>query len=258
MMKAGMLLVLLLQLFSSCVNPRKAIYFNDLKDSALFSDVEPPEHVIRRNDLLSITVNSQNPDASRMFNLSNETKVRASTPSGDVVEPAGYLVDKEGVIQFLLLGNIRAEGLTKKQLQETIRQQLIRQKLLVDPIVDVRLLNFKVTVLGEVGRPTVLTVPNEKITLLEALGLAGDITIYAKKNNVLLIREEQGQRKTTRLNLNAADFFNSPYYHLRANDIVYVEPNRARVASASRLNQLLPTIISGLSIAIIVFDRLIQ
>jgi polysaccharide export outer membrane protein len=258
MMKAGMLLVLLLQLFSSCVNPRKAIYFNDLKDSTLFSDVEPPEHIIRKNDLLSITVNSQNPDASRMFNLSNETKVRASTPSGDVVEPAGYLVDKEGLIQFLLLGNIRAEGLTKKQLQETIRQQLIRQKLLLDPIVDVRLLNFKVTVLGEVGRPTVLTVPNEKITLLEALGLAGDITIYAKKNNVLLIREEQGQRKTTRLNLNAADFFNSPYYHLRANDIVYVEPNRARVASASRLNQLLPTIISGLSIAIIVFDRLIQ
>ncbi|WP_245652261.1 polysaccharide biosynthesis/export family protein [Rufibacter tibetensis] len=242
----------------SCVNSRKATYFNDLGDNASFATIEIPEPIIQQNDLLSITVSSLNPEASRIFNLPNQSEVRSSTPTGDVMEPAGYLVDKDGMIRFLMLGAVKAEGLTKSQLQNNLRNALLSRKLLVDPVVEVRFLNFRVTVLGEVTRPTVITVPGEKISLLEALGLAGDVTIYGKRDNVLVIREEAGKRITTRVNLNSNEIFTSPYYYLRSNDIVYIEPNKARVAGATRLNQLLPALISALSVVVIVVDRLAQ
>lgn len=248
--------ILVLPLLSSCVNTRKAIYFNNLEDAASFNSIPIPELIIQPNDLLSITVNSINPDASKIFNLANQSEVRSSTPTGGVLEPAGYLVDTDGMIRFLMLGTIKAEGLTKKQLQEKIRGALIERKLLADPVVEVRFLNYKITILGEVTRPTVITVPNEKVTLLEVLGLAGDVTIYGKRSNVLVIREEAGKRITKRINLNSTELFNSPYYYLRPNDVVYIEPNKARVASATRLNQLLPIIISSLSMSIILYDRL--
>jgi polysaccharide biosynthesis/export protein len=113
-------------------------------------------------------------------------------------------------------------------------------------------------VVGEVAHPTVITVPSEKISLLKAIGLAGDLTIYGKRENVLLIREEDGRRKTRHINLNSANFFNSPYYYLHPNDVVYVEPNKAKVATAGRTQQLLPIILSSLSIVVIVLDRVIK
>lgn len=245
-------------LFCSCVNTKRATYFNNLPDSAVFNKMPVPEVIIHRNDILSINVSSPNPDASKLFNLSNSPDIKTTTPSGDVVEPAGYLVDQDGNIRFLMLGTMKAEGLTRKQLQENIRSALLQKNLLLDPVVEVRLLNFKVTVLGEVTKPTVITVPNERITLMEALGLAGDATAFAKRNNVLVIREEDGKQITKRVDLNSTEIFSSPYYYLKSNDIVYVAPNRARVASATRLNQLLPSVISALSIAVIVWDRLKQ
>jgi polysaccharide export outer membrane protein len=245
--------------FCSCINTRRATYFNDLPDTASYRQLAVPEVIIRRNDVLSINVSSPNPDASRLFNLSNNPQVRSSTPTGDQIEPAGYLVDKDGNVRFLMLGVIKAEGRTRKQLQEEIRNALIDRKLLLEPVVEIRLLNFKVTVLGEVTRPTVITVPNERITLLEALGLAGDLTIFAKRNNVLVIREEDdGVRTTKKLDLGSTELFNSPYYYLRSNDVVYVEPNRARVASATRVTQLLPVIISALTASVLILDRLFR
>lgn len=246
----------LLLLLVSCTNTKKVTYFGDLKKAAVFDETEPPEIIIKKNDLLSIVISSIDPEASKVFNMPNESEIRSSTPSGDVMEPAGYLVGKDGFIRFLMIGNVKAEGLTKDQLQAEIKNQIISRKLLIDPIVEVRHLNFRVTVLGEVARPTVITVPNEKITLLEALGLAGDVTIFAKKSDVLVIRTEGGKRITNRINLNTTELFTSPYYYLRPNDIVYVEPNKARVMSASRLTQLLPAVVSGLSILIVVIDRL--
>jgi polysaccharide biosynthesis/export protein len=130
--------------------------------------------------------------------------------------------------------------------------------LLIDPIVTVRMLNYRVTVLGEVARPTVVSVPNERISILEALGIAGDITIYGKKDNVLLIREEKGGKLIKRINLNSSEIFSSPYYYLKSNDIVYVEPNQARIATASRTQQLLPTILSALSFVAIILTRVIN
>ena len=252
--KTFVFLCLCLLLLSSCVNTRKATYFVDQQDATLPSSVTIPQTIITQNDLLSITVSSLNAQASALFNAPNVTGGTTSG-SGAPIQSSGYLVDADGNIQFPLLGTIKASGLTENQLKATLIKSLIDKKLLLDPIVTVRHLNFKVTVLGEVGNPTVVNVPNEKITLLEALGLAGDITIYGKRDNVMVIREESGAKVIKRLNLSSSELFNSPYYYLRSNDIVYVEPNKTKVASSSRGTQLLPIILSGLSFAAIIIDR---
>lgn len=233
---------------SSCVSSKNAVYFNNLNDTVfnnvVTADIEP---VIQNNDLLSISVSSLNPEATLIFNTPNVPNITTGTATSSISQTTGYLVNKDGNIQFPVLGSIKAAGLSKRQLTDNIANLLLQNKLLLDPIVNIRFLNFKVTVLGEVARPNVITVPNEKITLLEALGLAGDLTIYAKRDNVLLIREESGQKIIKRINLNSNDLFTSPYYYLKTNDIIYAEPNNTRVASASNTRQLLPILLSGLS-----------
>jgi polysaccharide export outer membrane protein len=191
-----------------------------------------------------------------MFNMTNKSEARTSTSTGEIIESSGYLVNSNGYIRFLALGLIKAEGLSKRQLAENIRKEISDRKLLVDPVIEIRHLNYKVTVLGEVNRPTVITVPDEKITLLEALGIAGDLTIFAKRTNVLVIRTEGGKRLAKRIDLNSNNLLNSAYYNLKPNDVVYIEPNKAKVMSASRLYQLLPAIVSGLSVLVVVIDRL--
>jgi polysaccharide export outer membrane protein len=245
-------LVLICTFFAvtSCVNTRKAVYFVDQNDATLQSTTVIPESVIQKNDFLGISVSSLNPTASAVFNA----PTMPSAAGGSIASP-GYLVDASGNIQFPILGNIPAAGLTGNQLRESIVRSLTDKKLLVDPIVSVRYLNFKVTVLGEVARPTVVNVPNEKITLLEALGMAGDLTIFGKRENVMVIREEGTQKIIKRINLNTSELFNSPFYYLKSNDIVYVEPNKAKVASSARSNQILPIVLSALSFAAIVVDR---
>ena len=131
-------------------------------------------------------------------------------------------------------------------------------KLLLEPIVEIRHLNFEVTVLGEVANPSVINVPSEQISLVKALGLAGDLTIYGKRDNILLIREEGGKRTTRHININALDFLNSPYYYLRPNDVIYVEPNKAKIATTSRSQQIIPVVLSGVSILALVLDRVIK
>jgi polysaccharide export outer membrane protein len=253
-----LLLFLFVPFFLSCVNTRKATYFINMADSSVFQTPSVPDPNIEKNALLSITVTSPNPQATEIFNLPNTSEVQSSTQTGETQRQAGYLVGNDGNIRFPVLGLVRAEGLTKRQLQENIRNELVDRKLLLDPIVDIRHLNFKVTVLGEVTRPTVITVVNEKITLLEALGLAGDMTIYGKRNNVLVIREDSGRKVAQRVNLNSNELLTSPYYYLRSDDVVYVEPSKARVANATRLYQLLPIIISGISTSIFILDRIIK
>jgi len=251
-------LPVLLFLGSSCVNSKKAVYFSGQGDTTLLSDVLVKDYPIQNNDILSITINSLNPEASSIFNTPNVSNVSYSPSGGGTIQSSGYLVNSGGFIQFPILGEIKAAGITKAQLQNDIKSELVKRKLLLDPIVNVRHLNFKVTVLGEVGRPTVVTVPNEKITLLEALGLAGDLTINAKRNNVLLIREVDNKKVIRRLNLNSKELFTSPYYYLMPNDIVYVEPNNARVVAASNTRFWLPLVLSGLSFSAIILDRVIN
>ncbi|MGC3947785.1 MAG: polysaccharide biosynthesis/export family protein [Chryseolinea sp.] len=239
----------------SCGNSKQAVYFNSIGDSNLTPAVSDLEPVIRSNDILSITVSSLNPEASSVFNKPI-APASTTTPSATTTTQAnGYLVDLEGFIEFPILGRIKAAGLKKHELKKQLTTILLDKKLLVDPIVDIRYLNFRVSVMGEVANPTVVTVPSEKISLLEALALAGDLTIYARRDNVMLIREEPGQRMIRRIDLNSSSLFTSPYYYLKSNDIIYAEPNKSKVASTSRLTQWLPVIFSFLSLAIIVAYR---
>jgi polysaccharide biosynthesis/export protein len=155
-----------------------------------------------------------------------------------------------------MLGRVKAAGLTKRQLKDNIAINLVESKYLIHPVVNVRYLNFKVTVLGEVARPMVINVPDEKLNILEALGFAGDMTVYARRDNVILIREEEGKRITKRLDLNSNKLLSSPFYNLRSNDIIYVEPNKAKVSSASNTRNWLPAILSSLSLIAVIVDRI--
>lgn len=245
-------------LFTSCANTKKITYFNNVPDAAFKDTKVERQTPIQPNDILSITISSLNAEASLPFNLQNNNISRATTVTGSNNESGGYLVNANGTIDLPILGAVQAAGLTKEELKTKITNLILTKKLLIDPIVDIRYLNYEVTVLGEVARPTVITVPNEKISLLKALGLAGDLTIYGKRDNVLLIREENGEKITRHINLNSSDFFNSPYYYLKPNDVIYVQPNATKAATASRSTQYLPIIFSALSVVAIVLDRLLR
>ncbi len=237
--------------FFSCSTVDKATYFNDLGDAEFQETPATLEPVLQKNDILSITVSSLNVEAAEMFNLANKTSSQANNFNGRPSPTAGYLIDQDGNIQFPFIGAIRAAGLTKKDLRQYITKELVVRQLLLDPIVDIRYLNFKVSVLGEVNNPSVFTIANEKVTLLEALGLAGDMTIFAKRDNVFLISEQDGVKTTKRINLNTDELFNSPNYYLKSNDIVYVEPNKRKVRNTNNTPQWLGVVIGALSLAVI-------
>ena len=236
----------LLILISSCTSSKNIAYFKDLTDtSKIYSQVMKATYEVKLqpDDIIQILINSVNPEATAVFNLGNTTpSVRgASQPGGTAVninnnamsDPTGgnkgYLVDKDGDIDFPVLGRLKVMGLTTRQLKEQLKAKL--DKYLSEPIVNVRLLNYRITVLGEVARPASYTIPGERITIIEALGMAGDLTMYGKRENVLLIREENGLRKFIRLNLNSSNLFQSPYYYLKQNDALYIEPSNSKIDS---------------------------
>ncbi|MDN3655846.1 polysaccharide biosynthesis/export family protein [Ferruginibacter paludis] len=236
----------------ACTNTKKTTYFNNAQDAVIvpnLSDTIMP--IIQKNDILSITITSPNEKASALFNLPNSSFNSSTITSTNGQSGAGYLVNSEGYIQVPGLGAIKVAGRTSNEVKNIIIDMLTNQKLLLDPIVNIRHLNYEVTVLGEVGKPAVINVPSEKISLLKAIGLAGDITIFGKKDNVLLIREISGKRVVKRVNLNEASFLTSPYYYLQPNDLVYVEANKDKVALSSSFRQSLPTLLSALSVVLI-------
>lgn len=240
----------------SCRSTKQFVYFRGQGDSAIISQNFVPESLIQSNDILSVLVSSQNAEASAIFNSTNNTNISFQSAGGVMNQISGYLVGREGYLVLPMVGKIKAEGLTKNQLEDQIAKAIINKKILLDPIVNIRILTFKVTVLGEVEKPGVLSVPSEKISLLEALGLAGDLTINAQRDNILLIREEAGKKITKRLNLNSNELFVSPYYYLKSNDVVYVEPNKEKVRSASSNAGIwVPIIFSALSFGIIAIQN---
>lgn len=251
--------ILIMILATSCSNSKKAAYFMNQGNGEMKSSNLSPRQVIEVSDLLSISVTSLSSQTSSTFNTpitSNTTGLTAASYTGAGSQVGGYLVSADGYIKFPLLGKIKAVDLTASELEESITSTLLARQLLLEPIVTVRNLNFKVTVLGEVARPTVINVPNAKISLLEAIGLAGDLTIYGRRDNVLIIREEKEKKITIRINLNSTELFNSPYYYLKAGDVIYVEPNNVKVASASKAKEWLPIVFSALSFSIITLDIL--
>lgn len=255
--KSTLFLLLAVMLFS-CTSTRKVSYFNDVKDQTFYGTTRTEQTLIAPNDILSINISSLNSEASAIFNQGQGSKTTTTTVTGAQNERGGYLVNPEGFIQLPVLGKIKASGLTKEQLKNNITKLLLDQKLLKDPLVEIRYLNFEVTVLGEVGKPTVITVPSEKISMLKAIGLAGDLTIYGKRSNVLLIREEGNNRITHHIDLTSPDFLTSPYYFLEPNDIVYVEPNKSRASQSTMWPQMVPILLTALSVVVIVLDRVLR
>src|ERR1035438_8412557 len=179
--------------FLACIDMKKITYFNNLSDGEINSSEEIVP-MIHKNDILSISVSSLNPEASAVFNAPNLLPTSSSIVLGSPSQLVGYLVNEKGDIMFPVLGNVHAEGLTTMQLSNAIDKMLTDKKQLVDPIVSTRITNFRVTILGEVGHPGVIPVPNEQITILEALGFAGDLPLSRRRDNVLLIREAKGKK----------------------------------------------------------------
>ena len=254
---SGCLLFIML-IAASCASTRKVAYFSDVQDSLRIVSKAGIEPVIQKKDILSITVSSLSNEATLIFNTPNLPITPSATITPNAPQTAGYLVADDGTIKFPVLGNVAAAGLTQKQLENNITHQLIEKKLLFAPIVSSRFLNFRVTVLGEVNRPGVITVPSEQISVLEAIGDAGDLTIYGLRDNVILIRQEGPEKLVTRLDLNSSKIFQSPYYYLKSNDVIYVEPAKDKIASTSLFQQRIPIILSGLSLLIILLTNVFK
>lgn len=245
-------LLLICGLLTSCGDTRQIVYFNNIGDAQLKSQIGNIDLPIQINDILSIIVSSLDKDASAVFNAPNESSFITNTGlSGTNRLTIGYLVNQDGKIRFPILGDIKVTGMNKTQLTDYLTTQLNEKKLLVQPIVTIRQLNYRVSVLGEVAKPGVFSVPNEKLNLLEALSFAGDITYYGKKDNVLLIREnDKGEKTIKRLDLTDSNILTSPYFYLQSNDILYVEPAANRL-SREKAAQTLPIIFSILSVIVL-------
>ena len=214
------------------------------KDIAYFQNklVDQPEKidkhagiVIQPKDQLSIVVSSRNPELVAMFNL----PVISYQAGSEVVAGAGqqrllgYVVDNDGYIDFPVLGKLYVAGLTRWQLAEMIKDKLIKDGLLSDAVVTVEFMNFKVSVMGEVTSPGTYTIQGDKVTVLQALSLARDLTIFGKRDKVSVIREKDGERVIYEINLTDVDMFKSPAYYLQQNDIVYVEPNEIKARQST-------------------------
>ena len=247
-----------LSFFSSCFSTRNVGYLEDIKDSARILSKAGLEPIIKKKDILSIQVTSLSSEATLIFNAPNIPISPGGFSNLNAPQTSGYLVGQSGTIKFPILGELMAEGLTQKELEKNITQSLIAKKLLFDPIVTIRYLNFRVTVLGEVARPGVVNVPSEQINIFEALGEAGDLTIYGMRENVILIRQEGDEKLVKRLNLNSSDLLTSPYYFLKSNDILYVEPGKSKIISSDATLNILPVVFSGVSVIVIVLNTLLK
>ena len=224
--------LVVLTIISSCVSTKDVPYMKNADIVDLTSSRGLYDAKIMPKDLLTITVNTLNADASAPFNVGSAST--ATQGNSTSVNNQGYLVDNNGDIEFPLVGKIHVEGLTKTQCQDVIREKILPYLAKTErPLVTVRMSSYRVTVLGEVGHPGVIPVSSEKMSIFEALAQAGDLTIYGVRNNVMLIREDQvGQKSIHRLNLNDANIINSPYYYLQQNDVIYVEPNKVKAKNS--------------------------
>ena len=217
-------------ILSSCGSNKDDIYFQDIDISSASKSRVNYNTPIKSDDMLTISVSALDQIAVRPFNLPVATFTGTSGVIGREVLQ-NYLVDRKGNIDFPVLGTIKLAGLNRIQATTLLKDML--KEYIKDPIVVLRIINFKVTVIGEVARPGSFTIPNERITILEAIGLAGDLTIHAKRNNILVVREKQGKKTYIKVDMTSADVFNSSGYYLEQNDLVYVVPNKSKVKSST-------------------------
>ena len=228
---------------TSCNTGRNLAYLSDLDETTftpVANDISPR---IKEKDLLGISVSSLDPESNVLFNTG---KVLPATAGVTEEKHEGYLVSEDGYINFPVIGKVYLVGLTKEEALE--KMTALISLYLKNPIVNIRFLNYTVTVLGEVVNPSTFVVPDESVNILQALAMAGDLTVFGRRENVLLIRVVNGVRTTVRIDLNDKDLLDSPYFYLQQNDILYVEPhNRSKVAQVSSFNRFIPIIVSTIS-----------
>ena len=251
--ESHLLLLLLTSILASCTSYKEVNYFQGLNRNKEIS--EPIKNyapiTIQPGDILGINVSSLSPEGSAIFNASSNISTGAQgSDAGNSV--LGYLVDQNGNVQLPLIPAVKVGGLTTTEAQVVLQKSIL--KFLKEPAVNVRLLNFKFSVLGDVLRPGVFNIKNERITIPEALSLAGDLTVTAKRNNILLIREIDGQRKFVNVDITSSQLFNSPYYYLKSNDVLYVEAGKAKYAATSGFTRNFPIVISIISLGLLIFQ----
>ena len=248
-------------LTSSCTSYKNVPYMQDIETVNNYGKVIPLyDAKIMPKDLLSITINTTDPQAAAPFNLTVQTTLNAAlaninTTSTPTLQQ--YLVNNKGEIDFPVVGRLKVGGLTKNEAEDLIREKL-QPYLKEKPIVTVRMANYKISVLGEVARPGTFTVSNEKVNVLEALAMAGDMTVYGVRTNVKLIREDaEGKREIVQLDLTKSDLILSPYFYLRQNDILYVTPNSTK-AKNSDIGTTTTTWISATSIMVSIASLIVN
>jgi polysaccharide biosynthesis/export protein len=247
--------LLCLVFLSSCFTPKRAVYnyLEDIKDTTFKKNVYIAEAIIQKNDLINIQITSASldPAVDQLYNTAQQS-------SSQNTQLMGYLVDIRGNIELPRLGTIHAEGLTKSELEQLIKEKL--KGLLTQPTVLIRFLNFRITVLGEVGSPGVLTVPTERLSILEAVGMAGGITEYGTIKRVRVLRENNGIRETGVLDLTSQSIFQSPYYQLQQNDVILVDQTsyKLRQAEQQRVTQQISfalTIVTTIALLYNIFHK---
>lgn len=243
----GFLLLIFLAFAStSCLTGKKIKYFDNLPDSGTVKlpTIVKPEAVIMPDDLLEIKIAGANEATAALLNT------YSSTPNNVATVPAGYLVDRNGDIEFPIIGKVKAAGYTKEEFKNALKDKV--SKYLKDPLIAVKFLNFRFTVLGEVKAPGTYAVQNERVTILDAMGLAGDMTSYSKRSKVRLIRDSSGTREVTTLDFTDKSLFNSKYYYLQRNDVVYVEAEKSKTQYEewSRISTIIATITSLIALTI--------
>lgn len=222
-------------LIFSCKPKKDVVYYQNIDGLSSAEQSNSYEIKIQPDDLLMIIVSADDPETAIPFNLS-----AISVPSATITNLMSlrgqesiqyYLVDASGTIDFPVLGKLKVGGLSRSELMHLLETKIA--KYIKNPIINIRLMNFKVSVQGEVILPGTYPVNSDRITLIEAISRAGDLTIYGKRNNVLIIRELNGVKSYNRVDITKADFINSPFYYLAQNDVVYVEPNKTRINGAA-------------------------
>jgi len=236
-------IVLLVALLTSCGSQKDMVYFDDIEKRAPeFIDQTINEVRIYPNDVLLITVVTSNPIAAQQFNLIDLSRAYSNT-----IDLLGYIVDSEGYINFPQIGKVKIGGLRKEEAAQLLQSKVLEQ--LEDATINIRFLNYKITVLGEVNRPGTYTVNDEKVSIPEALSLAGDLTVYGERHTVQLMRTDNGVKEFYTIDLTNPDIVFSPLYFLRQNDILYVRPNGTK-AGSSTYNANLPLVVSLISVVI--------
>lgn len=219
-----------LLIFTSCGSKKEVVYFQNTGNFETLVDKNSFTPKFKIDDLVNIHISTLNSEASVPFNL-----FRGASEGGIVAEQVDYLVDKEGEIDFPVIGKMKIAGLSSEEVRVMLRKELA--DYLKNPIINIRLQNFTVTVLGEVNQPGTFPVSGERITILEALGLAGDLTVKGVRNNVMVIRDFDGTKVYTRVDLTKKEVLSSPVFYLTQNDVVYIEPNQSAITASSLDNR---------------------